>query len=119
MTTPVLGDVPTPEKVKTSTLALDNRPQTWADLVGQPIPVTVLVNSLALGDVKPGYVFTGTTGCGKSSAAYLIAKRLNCENPNLVTQDPCNTCHSCITVDRGTNTDVKFVDGATDRSIDF
>src|ERR1035437_3069158 len=115
----VLGDVPAPKQAKTSTLALENRPKTWGELVGQPIPVTVLVNSLALGDIKPGYVFTGTTGTGKTSAAILLAKRLNCEAPNLVTQDPCNVCHSCLTVDRGTNFDVKFVDGAADRSIEF
>lgn len=104
---------------KTHTLALDNRPKKWNDLIGQPIPVTVLVNSLSLGEVKPGYIFDGTTGCGKSSAAYLFAKRLNCEKPNLTTQDPCGVCHSCDTIDRGINPDVKFVDGAADRSISF
>lgn len=108
-----------PASNKTATLALDYRPKKWSDLVGQPIPVTVLVNSLSLGEIKPGYIFDGTTGCGKSSAAYLFAKRLNCENPNLNTQDPCGQCHSCNTIDRGTNADVKFVDGAADRSIAF
>lgn len=119
MTTTVLGDVPPPKTAKTCTLALDNRPKTWSELVGQPIPVTVLVNSLALNDIKPGYVFDGITGCGKTSGSILFAKRLNCENPNLTTQDPCNVCRSCSQIDRGISPDVKFVDGATDRSVHF
>lgn len=126
MTPTIPGDLPpmTNDEVKevtkrTSTLALENRPKTWAELVGQPVPTTVLVNSLTVGDIKPGYVFAGTTGCGKTSAAQLLAKRLNCESPNLTTQDPCNTCRSCLTTEAGTNPDVKMIDGAADRSVDF
>jgi DNA polymerase III subunit gamma/tau len=125
-TPPILGDVPTISKsdkgelaAKTTTLALENRPKKWSQLVGQPIPVTVLTNSIKLGDIKPGYVFDGITGCGKSSAAYLVAKRLNCDNPDLVAQDPCGDCRSCRTIDKGTSPDVKFVDGASDRSVAF
>ena len=107
------------EQVPSSTLALERRPKTWAEVEGQEIPVTVLVNSLHAEDIKPGYLFTGTTGTGKTSAALLLSKRLLCENPNEKTQDPCDACRVCDQFSRGITHDLKYVDGAADRSVAF
>lgn len=101
----------------TSTLALESRPLKWASLVGQDIPRKVLSNSILTNDIKPGYLLKGASGCGKTSAALLFAKRLTCAAPEGA--DPCNTCSSCQSIDNNLSHDVKYVDGAADRSVAF
>jgi len=101
----------------TSTLALESRPSSWLTLLGQEIPRKVLSNSIISNDIKPGYLFKGASGCGKTSAALLFAKRLNCPEPDGA--DPCNTCTSCTSIDKNLSHDVKYVDGAADRSVMF
>jgi DNA polymerase-3 subunit gamma/tau len=103
---------------KTQNLAIEHRPKTWGQIVGQEIPVKILVNSLVVNEIKPAYLFMGTTGCGKTTAASVMSKRLVCEAP-LDNQDPCNECAWCRGVDRNTCPDVKFIDGASERSVDF
>lgn len=100
-------------------LALSNRPESWAEVVGQPIPVQVLTQSIAINEIKPAYLFMGESGCGKTSCGLLLAKRLVCDDPNLETQDPCGLCRPCQLVGKGICDDVFYVDGAVDRSIDF
>lgn len=101
----------------TTTLALESRPESWSNLVGQDIPKKVLTNSILANDIKPGYLFKGASGCGKTSAALLLAKRLNCVQPSGV--NPCNSCTSCSSIDKNLSHDVKYVDGAADRSVAF
>jgi len=101
----------------TSTLALESRPLKWVSLVGQDIPQKVLSNSILTNDIKPGYLFKGASGCGKTSAALLFAKRLTCTEPDGA--DPCNQCGSCRSIDNNLSHDVKYVDGAADRSVAF
>jgi len=103
---------------KTNTLAIENRPKTWAKVVGQEIPVKILTQSLAMGEIKPAYLLMGETGSGKTTCALLLAKRLVCEAPD-ENQEPCNQCRPCSLVDRGICEDVKCVDGASDRSVSF
>lgn len=108
-----------PEAVKTQTLALELRPKRWDEVIGQEMPVTILRNSLAVQDVKPGYLFVGASGCGKTSAALLLGCRLLCEQPDTASQDPCGTCKQCELVQKGIHPDLKYVDGAADRSVGF
>lgn len=107
------------ESVKSNTLALENRPRTWADLRGQEIPVTVLTSSLAAWDIKPGYLFQGSSGCGKTSAALLFARALFCE-ARTNKQNPCYQCRHCKSFDTGGgHPDLMYVDGASERSVGF
>jgi len=92
------------------------RPQTFEDLIGQQHVGQALSNAISTGRVGHAYLFTGARGVGKTSAARILAKALNCENgPAPV---PCNLCDSCLTVGAGEDVDVLEIDGASNRGID-
>lgn len=92
-------------------LARKWRPQRFADLVGQEPIVTALQNALTEGRIAQAYLFSGIRGVGKTSAARLLAKALNCERGP--TAEPCNECTACIEITRGSDMDVIEVDAAT------
>jgi len=92
-------------------LARKYRPQTFDEMVGQEAVVKTLKNALATGKIHPAYIFSGIRGVGKTTAARLFAKGLNCENGPTVT--PCNTCPSCVEIAAGRSMDVLEIDGAT------
>src|SRR5262245_54861225 len=75
------------------------RPQQFADLIGQEHVAAALVNALKLGRVAHAYLFTGARGVGKTSAARILAKALNCvKGP---TAKPCDECDSCKAIATG------------------
>lgn len=92
------------------------RPQTFSEVVGQEHITETLKNELAAGKTVHAYLFTGTRGTGKTSCAKILAKAVNCLNPQ--DGDPCLECESCLSVANGENTDIVEIDAASNNSVD-
>src|SRR6266513_3734327 len=92
------------------------RPQRFAELVGQEHVARALTGAITSGRVGHAYLFTGARGVGKTSAARILAKALNCEQGP--TPTPCNKCDVCLRVTAGDDVDVLESDGASNRGID-
>jgi DNA polymerase-3 subunit gamma/tau len=92
------------------------RPQTFRDLVGQTHVTETLVNAIKSNRVAHAYIFSGARGVGKTTAARILAKALNCvKGP---TPEPCGECDSCKEITAGTSLDVIEIDAASNRGID-
>jgi len=92
------------------------RPQTFADLVGQTHVTETLQNAIRNNRVAHAYIFSGARGVGKTTAARILAKALNCvKGP---TPEPCGVCDSCKEIAAGTSLDVIEIDAASNRGID-
>jgi DNA polymerase-3 subunit gamma/tau len=97
-------------------LARTWRPQRFADLLGQEAVVQTLSNALVAGTFGQAYLFSGLRGVGKTTAARLLAKAVNCvEGP---TAEPCGTCPSCLEIVDGSSIDVMEIDAATNTGVD-
>jgi DNA polymerase-3 subunit gamma/tau len=97
-------------------LARTWRPQRFSELFGQDAVVQTLCNALASGTFGQAYLFSGLRGVGKTTAARLLAKAVNCvDGP---TAEPCGQCVSCVEVAEGSSIDVIEIDGASNRGID-
>ena len=92
-------------------LARKWRPQDFSGLIGQQPIVTALRNALTENRIGQAYLFSGIRGVGKTSAARLLAKALNCEKGPAA--DPCNECAACKQITAGSDLDVVEVDAAT------
>ena len=92
------------------------RPQRFSDVVGQPYAVQTLKNAIAQGEIAHAYLFAGPRGTGKTSVARILAKAINCPNPQ--GGEPCNACPLCEAIARGNALDVVEIDGASNRGID-
>ena len=97
-------------------LARKWRPQLFADLIGQEHVSRTLANAITSGRVHHAFLFTGARGVGKTSAARILAKALNCEQDNAV--EPCNVCRSCVEITEGHSVDVFEIDGASNNGVD-
>jgi len=97
-------------------LARKYRPQTFEDLVGQPHVTTPLTRAIEAKRVGQAYLFTGQRGVGKTSAARILAKCLNCVKGPIA--KPCQQCPSCLEITGGSSLDVIEIDGASNRGID-
>ncbi|NDA01653.1 MAG: DNA polymerase III subunit gamma/tau, partial [Acidimicrobiia bacterium] len=92
------------------------RPRRFGELKGQEHIVRALRNAVANDRGGQAYLFSGPRGTGKTSAARILAKVLNCANP---TQgEPCCECESCVAIERGTSFDVLELDAASNNGVD-
>ncbi len=97
-------------------LARKWRPDTFDGLVGQKTISTILRNAISQERIAHAYLFSGPRGVGKTSAARILAKALNCaEGP---TPQPCGKCEFCTSVSNGHAVDVMEIDGASNNSVE-
>jgi DNA polymerase III subunit gamma/tau len=93
------------------------RSRTFAELIGQEHVSQTLLNALESGRIAHAYLFAGPRGSGKTSAARILAKAVNC----LTTGgrgEPCNTCEMCVAINEGRALDLIEIDAASNRGID-
>jgi DNA polymerase-3 subunit gamma/tau len=95
--------------------ATRRRPKTFDELAGQEFVAATLKNSLETGRIAHAYLFSGPRGCGKTSAARILARSLNCEKGP--TASPCGVCSNCREIGRGASLDVIEIDGASNTSV--
>ena len=95
--------------------ATRRRPKTFDELAGQEFVSSTLKSSLAKGSIAHAYLFSGPRGCGKTSAARILAKALNCSQGPL--PNPCGVCPSCVEIGRGSSLDIIEIDGASNTSV--
>lgn len=105
-------------------IARKYRPQTFADITAQDHITRTIQNSLRAGRVGHGYIFSGLRGVGKTTAARVFAKAVNCrkiiEDPEYLQNvtEPCGTCESCRDFDAGTSLNIAEFDAASNNSVD-
>ena len=92
------------------------RPGRFSELRGQDHVVRALQGAVRTGRVSHAYLFSGPRGTGKTTAARILAKALNCEHP--VDGDACNVCASCVAITKGSSLDVIELDAASNNGVD-
>ena len=94
------------------------RPKTFDELAGQEFIVSTLKNSLKNGQIAHAYLFSGPRGCGKTSAARVLARSLNCTAAGeKLAEEPCGICDNCTAIIKGASLDVLEIDGASNNSV--
>ncbi|MBE0634587.1 hypothetical protein IH601_01125 [Candidatus Bipolaricaulota bacterium] len=86
------------------------RPQTFSEIVGQEAIVQTLRNAVSAQEVAHAYLFSGERGIGKTSAARILARAVNCQNSS--DGEPCNTCPNCVAIMGNRSLDIVEIDGA-------
>jgi DNA polymerase III subunit gamma/tau len=100
-------------------LARKYRPQNFDELVGQEVLVTTLSNAIKNNKLHHAYVLTGIRGVGKTTTARIIAKTINCLNPNSGTEiKACGTCDNCVAISASKHQDVIEIDAASRTGVD-
>lgn len=94
------------------------RPKNWDGLVGQDGVVKNLRKEIITNQVPTAYLFAGKQhGCGKTSAAWIMAKAVNCENLDPETGNPCNECQTCKNIDNNNQLGVHYISMANNGSV--
>src|SRR5690348_5385740 len=112
---PTAPEDPTPAG-RYTVIARRYRPQSFEDLIGQEHVARALQQAITTNRVGHAYLFTGARGVGKTSAARIFAKALDCVTGS--TPTPCNVCDVCRGITSGDDVDVIEIDGASNRGID-
>ncbi|HEV7920124.1 MAG TPA: DNA polymerase III subunit gamma/tau [Thermoanaerobaculia bacterium] len=97
-------------------LARKYRPQRFSDMIGQDTVVRTLQNAIESGRIHHAYLFAGVRGIGKTTAARILAKALNCVNGPAT--EPDNDCSICREITEGIDMDVREIDAATYTGVD-
>lgn len=97
-------------------LYLKYRPQLFSELVGQEVVARTLRHAVRERHLSHAYLFTGVRGTGKTSAARILARAINCLQPE--DGEPCQRCSACQVIGEGRSLDVIEIDAATNRGID-
>ena len=92
------------------------RPGSFSDLAGQEHVGNTLRQAVMQGRVSHSYLFCGTRGSGKTTTARVLAKAVNCLNPQQ--GDPCDQCHICVSINEGRNLDIIELDAASNRGVE-
>ena len=93
------------------------RPDSFETLIGQDNIAKTLKNSIVRGQLAHAYLFCGPRGVGKTSAARIFAKTINCEHPG-PDMEPCGQCESCISFKEGRSYCIHELDAASNNSVD-
>lgn len=97
-------------------LARKLRPSRFGDLIGQETAAQTLRNAVLSDRVAHAFLFTGSRGVGKTSAARILTRAVNCLNPD--NGDPCNRCENCTEINQNASSDVIEIDAASNRGIE-
>ena len=97
-------------------LARKYRPQFFSDVIGQDTVVRTLQNAIESHRIHHAYLFAGVRGVGKTTAARILAKALNCVKGPAT--EPCNECVICSEITEGIDLDVREIDAATYTGVD-
>ena len=92
------------------------RPQNFSDMVGQEHITRILKNQINSNKISHAYIFSGTRGTGKTTAAKVFARAINCLNNK--DGEPCNECEACLSILEGNTTDVVEMDAASNNSVE-
>ncbi|MDG2268328.1 MAG: DNA polymerase III subunit gamma/tau, partial [Alphaproteobacteria bacterium] len=99
-------------------LARRYRPRTFKDLIGQDSMVRILSNAFELNRVAHAFLFTGVRGVGKTTAARIVSRGLNCIKSEMPTIAPCGECESCIAAKNDRHVDIIEIDAASHTGVD-
>jgi len=92
------------------------RPQNFSDMTGQEHITKILKNQISASKISHAYIFSGTRGTGKTTAAKIFARAINCLNNQ--NGEPCNECEACRSILDGNTTDVVEMDAASNNSVE-
>ena len=92
------------------------RPQNFSDMIGQEHITKILKNQIVSSKISHAYIFSGTRGTGKTTAAKVFARAVNCLNNQ--DGEPCNECEACRSILEGNTTDVVEMDAASNNSVE-